>query len=50
MVIRGRSASQMYAKNVTNLVRPMIKDGALRIDTSDELARETLGLSAPTPA
>jgi NAD(P) transhydrogenase subunit alpha len=35
-------ASQMYAKNVTNFVRPMLKDGALRIDTSDELVRETL--------
>jgi NAD(P) transhydrogenase subunit alpha len=35
-------ASQMYAKNVTNFVRPMLKDGALRIDTSDEVVRETL--------
>ena len=35
-------ASQMYAKNVTNFVRQMVKDGALRIDTGDELVRETL--------
>jgi NAD(P) transhydrogenase subunit alpha len=35
-------ASQMYAKNITNFVRPMLKDGALGIDTSDELVRETL--------
>ena len=47
MVIVGAPPA---TKNVTNLVRPMIKDGALRIDTSDELARQTLGLSAPTPA
>jgi NAD(P) transhydrogenase subunit alpha len=35
-------ASQMYAKNVGNFVRQMVKDGALSIDTADEILRETL--------
>jgi NAD(P) transhydrogenase subunit alpha len=35
-------ASQMYATNIVNLVKLMLKDGALKIDTSDEIIRETL--------
>jgi NAD(P) transhydrogenase subunit alpha len=35
-------ASQMFAKNVTSFVRQMAKEGALRIDTADEVVRETL--------
>ena len=35
-------ASQMYAKNVSNFVAGMVKDGALRIDTGDEVIRETM--------
>jgi len=35
-------ASQMYAKNVSSFVRQMAKDGALRIDTGDEVVRESL--------
>jgi NAD(P) transhydrogenase subunit alpha len=35
-------ASQMYAKNVGNFIRQMVKDGALSIDTADEVLRETL--------
>lgn len=35
-------ASQMYAKNISNFVGQMVKDGALRIDTGDEVIRETL--------
>ena len=35
-------ASQMYARNITNFVTPLIKDGRLNIDTSDEVVRATL--------
>jgi NAD(P) transhydrogenase subunit alpha len=35
-------ASQMYATNIVNLLKLMLKDGALTIDTSDEIIRETL--------
>jgi NAD(P) transhydrogenase subunit alpha len=35
-------ASQMYATNVVNLLKLMLKDGALTIDTNDEIIRETL--------
>jgi NAD(P) transhydrogenase subunit alpha len=35
-------ASQMYARNVANFVAPMIKDGQLKIDTSDEVIRAAL--------
>jgi len=35
-------ASQMYAKNITNFVRLMAKDGALRIDLGDEVVRDTM--------
>ena len=35
-------ASQMYAKNVTTFLLAMIKGGALTIDTSDEVVRDTL--------
>ena len=35
-------ASQMYARNVTNFLAPLLKDGALNIDTSDEVIRAAL--------
>jgi NAD(P) transhydrogenase subunit alpha len=35
-------ASQMYAKNLSNFVAQMVKDGALRIDAGDEVIRETM--------
>jgi len=35
-------ASQMYARNLTTLVTHLTKDGAINIDTSDEITRETL--------
>ena len=35
-------ASQMYAKNVTTFLLHLVKDGAVRVDMSDEIARETL--------
>jgi len=35
-------ASQMYARNVTTLVTHLMKDGALHVDTTDEITRETL--------
>ena len=35
-------ASQMYATNVTNLIQILIRDGALTLDTEDEIVRETL--------
>jgi NAD(P) transhydrogenase subunit alpha len=35
-------ASQLYAKNVTTFLLQLVKDGALRIDLEDEVARETL--------
>lgn len=35
-------ASQMYARNVTTLVAHLVKDGALHVDTADEITRETL--------
>jgi NAD(P) transhydrogenase subunit alpha len=35
-------ASQMYSKNLSNFVGQMVKDGALRIDTGDEVIRETM--------
>jgi NAD(P) transhydrogenase subunit alpha len=35
-------ASQMYATNIVNLIRTLVKDGAISIDTNDEIVRETL--------
>jgi NAD(P) transhydrogenase subunit alpha len=35
-------ASQLYARNVTTLVTHLMKDGALHVDTADEITRETL--------
>jgi NAD(P) transhydrogenase subunit alpha len=35
-------ASQMYAKNMTTFLAHLLKDGQIKIDTSDEITRETL--------
>ncbi len=35
-------ASQMYARNVATFLKHLIKNGALTIDTADEITRETL--------
>jgi NAD(P) transhydrogenase subunit alpha len=35
-------ASQMYAKNMTTFLLHLAKDGAVKIDTSDEITRDTL--------
>jgi H+-translocating NAD(P) transhydrogenase subunit alpha len=35
-------ASQMYAKNLTTFLLHLVKDGQLRVDTEDEITRETL--------
>jgi len=35
-------ASQMFSKNLTNLLILMLKDGALNIDYTDEIIKETL--------
>jgi len=35
-------ASQMYAKNITTFLLHLLKDGALRVDSGDEITRETL--------
>lgn len=35
-------ASQMYARNITNFVTPLIKDGQLKLDLTDEVVRATL--------
>ncbi len=35
-------ASQMFAKNTTNLLRHLVKDGQLQIDRKDEIVAETL--------
>jgi NAD(P) transhydrogenase subunit alpha len=35
-------ASQMYAKNVATFVQHLVKDGALTVNTEDEITRETL--------
>ena len=34
-------ASEMIAKNLLNFVTPMVVDGAIRIDTSDEVVAGT---------
>jgi NAD(P) transhydrogenase subunit alpha len=35
-------ASQMYAKNVTTFLTHLVKDGTVKLDTSDEITRDTL--------
>jgi NAD(P) transhydrogenase subunit alpha len=35
-------ASQMYAKNITTFLLHLVKDGAVKIDASDEITRDTL--------
>jgi H+-translocating NAD(P) transhydrogenase subunit alpha len=35
-------ASQMYAKNLTTFLLHIVKDGKLRLDTKDEIIRDTL--------
>jgi len=35
-------ASQMYARNVSAFLLHLVKDGKLRLDTNDEIVRETL--------
>jgi len=35
-------ASQMYARNITVFLLHLVKDGQLRLDTNDEIIRETL--------
>jgi NAD(P) transhydrogenase subunit alpha len=35
-------ASQMYARNVSAFLMHLMKDGKLRLDTTDEIIRETL--------
>ncbi len=36
------TASQLYAKNVSNLVLHLSKDGTIHVDLEDEIARDTL--------
>jgi H+-translocating NAD(P) transhydrogenase subunit alpha len=35
-------SSQLYAKNVANFVLNMVRDGALALDTGDEIVRDTI--------
>ena len=35
-------ASEMFSKNITTFLLPMIKSGSVQIDTTDEIIRETL--------
>ena len=35
-------ASQMFAKNITTFLAHLVKDGEFRIDTDDEITRDTL--------
>ena len=35
-------ASQLYSRNVTNLLRHMVKEGALKLDLEDEIVKDTL--------
>lgn len=37
-----QDASQMYATNLINFLKPMVKDGAITINREDEIIRETL--------
>jgi NAD(P) transhydrogenase subunit alpha len=32
----------MYAKNVTTFLTHLVKDGTVKLDTSDEITRDTL--------
>jgi NAD(P) transhydrogenase subunit alpha len=45
-------ASQMYARNVANALRYLVKDGRLSLDPDDEIVRGACltGIAAPTPA
>jgi len=38
----GRHASEMYARNLFNFIKPAIKDGALKIDWDDEVFVQSL--------
>ena len=35
-------ASQMYAKNITTFLLHLVKDGAVKLDPTDEITRDTL--------
>jgi NAD(P) transhydrogenase subunit alpha len=35
-------ASQLYSRNVTNLLKLFVKDGAAQLDTDDEIVRESM--------
>lgn len=35
-------ASEMFSKNITTFLMPIIKSGSMKIDTTDEIIRETL--------
>ena len=35
-------ASEMFSRNITTFLMPMIKSGSMKIDTADEIIRETL--------
>ena len=35
-------ASEMFSKNITTFLMPMIKSGSVKIDTTDEIIRDTL--------
>ncbi len=35
-------ASEMFSKNITTFLMPMIKSGSIKIDTADEIIRDTL--------
>jgi len=35
-------ASQMYAKNVATFLQHLVKEGTVRLDTDDQITRETL--------
>ncbi len=35
-------ASQMYSKNISTFLQFLLQDGALNVDTSDEIIRESL--------
>ena len=35
-------ASEMFSKNITTFLMPMIKSGSVKVDTTDEITRETL--------
>ncbi|HUK79540.1 MAG TPA: Re/Si-specific NAD(P)(+) transhydrogenase subunit alpha [Nitrososphaerales archaeon] len=39
-------ASQLYSRNVTTFIQPMIKEGALSIDPNDDLVKGTMVLQA----